>query len=80
MCMRYSKHNEDHHLNLEESLLSSKFLLQVYQYILPRLELLAPIRRGIVNMKGEAYVGDKLVCESEMMASIIKRDKKKEKV
>lgn len=37
-----------------------------------RLELLAPIRRGISSMKGYAFVGDKLVSEAEFMAQIIK--------
>lgn len=37
-----------------------------------RLELLAPIRRGISTMKGHIFVGDKLVCEAEFMAQIIK--------
>ncbi len=37
-----------------------------------RLELLAPIRRGISTMKGYVVVGDKLVSEAEFMAQIIK--------
>jgi UDP-3-O-[3-hydroxymyristoyl] N-acetylglucosamine deacetylase/3-hydroxyacyl-[acyl-carrier-protein] dehydratase len=37
------------------------------------LELTAPIRRGICNMIGKAYVGDKVVMESEMMAQIVKK-------
>ncbi len=37
-----------------------------------KLELTEPIRRGICVMKGRAWVGDKLVCESEMMAQIVK--------
>lgn len=37
-----------------------------------RLELLSPIRRGICHMKGQAFVGDKLVSEAEMMAQIVK--------
>lgn len=37
-----------------------------------RLELLAPIRRGIVQMKGCAYVNGSLVSEGELMAQIIK--------
>ncbi len=37
-----------------------------------RLELLAPIRRGISTMRGHIFVGDKLVCEAEFMAQIIK--------
>ena len=37
-----------------------------------RLELLAPIRRGISTMKGYVFVGEKIVCEAEFMAQIIK--------
>jgi len=37
-----------------------------------RLELLTPIRRGISTMKGYVFVGEKLVCESEFMAQIVK--------
>jgi len=45
--------------------------------IIFRLELLTPIRRGIVHMQGKAYVGDKVVMESEMMAQISRKDKSK---
>ncbi|MBU2651302.1 MAG: bifunctional UDP-3-O-[3-hydroxymyristoyl] N-acetylglucosamine deacetylase/3-hydroxyacyl-ACP dehydratase [Bacteroidetes bacterium] len=38
------------------------------------LELVEPIRRGICHMKGTAYVGDNIVMEGKMMASIIKKD------
>lgn len=37
-----------------------------------RLELLTPIRRGIVHMSGNAYVNDKLVTEAELMAQMVK--------
>jgi UDP-3-O-[3-hydroxymyristoyl] N-acetylglucosamine deacetylase/3-hydroxyacyl-[acyl-carrier-protein] dehydratase len=37
-----------------------------------RLEMLSEIRRGISNMKGYCFVGEKLVCEAEFMAQIIK--------
>jgi UDP-3-O-[3-hydroxymyristoyl] N-acetylglucosamine deacetylase/3-hydroxyacyl-[acyl-carrier-protein] dehydratase len=37
-----------------------------------RLELLGPIRRGCVELKGYAFVGDKIVTEAEFMAQIIK--------
>ena len=37
-----------------------------------RLELLAPIRRGISTMKGLVFVGATLVSEAEFMAQIIK--------
>ena len=36
------------------------------------LQLLAPIRRGISTMKGYVFVGEKVVCEAEFMAQIIK--------
>ncbi|MDH5608789.1 MAG: bifunctional UDP-3-O-[3-hydroxymyristoyl] N-acetylglucosamine deacetylase/3-hydroxyacyl-ACP dehydratase [Cyclobacteriaceae bacterium] len=39
-----------------------------------RLELLAPIRRGFVKMKGAAYVGNTLVCEGIMTAVIVRKD------
>ncbi|MBK9254934.1 MAG: bifunctional UDP-3-O-[3-hydroxymyristoyl] N-acetylglucosamine deacetylase/3-hydroxyacyl-ACP dehydratase [Saprospiraceae bacterium] len=38
-----------------------------------KMELLEPIRRGIVRMMGTAYVGNKLVSEGELTAQIIKR-------
>ncbi|MCD7930484.1 MAG: bifunctional UDP-3-O-[3-hydroxymyristoyl] N-acetylglucosamine deacetylase/3-hydroxyacyl-ACP dehydratase [Tannerellaceae bacterium] len=37
-----------------------------------RLEIIAPIRRGISTMKGYVFVGEKLVAEAEFMAQIIK--------
>lgn len=37
-----------------------------------RLELIAPIRRGISTMKGYVFVGEKLACEAEFMAQIAK--------
>ena len=37
-----------------------------------RLELLAPIRRGISTMKGYVFVGDTLVSEAEFMAQSVK--------
>jgi UDP-3-O-[3-hydroxymyristoyl] N-acetylglucosamine deacetylase/3-hydroxyacyl-[acyl-carrier-protein] dehydratase len=39
-----------------------------------KCELLAPIRRGIAKMKGEAYVGNNLVCEAIMTASITRKE------
>lgn len=36
------------------------------------LELLSPIRRGIVHMQGSAYVDNELVSEAEMKAQIVK--------
>lgn len=37
-----------------------------------KLELITPIRRGIVHMQGNAYANDKLVAEAELMAQIVK--------
>ena len=37
-----------------------------------KLELLAPIRRGIVHMQGYGYVGDNVVVEAELMAQVAK--------
>ncbi len=38
-----------------------------------KMELMAPMRRGIVQMMGTAFVGDKLVSEGELTAQIVKR-------
>ena len=43
--------------------------------LIMRLELMQPVRRGIVQMRGVGYVGDKVVIEAEMMAQIAKREK-----
>ncbi len=40
-----------------------------------KMELMNPIRRGICEMKGTIFVGDKLVCEAELVAQIVKRVK-----
>jgi len=39
-----------------------------------KLMLTSPIRRGIANMKGVTYVGDKVVAEGEFMAQIVKKE------
>ena len=41
--------------------------------LLLKMELLAPIRRGICQMQGTAYVGNKIVAEGELTAQIVKR-------
>ncbi len=38
-----------------------------------KMELLAPIRRGICQMQATAYVGNKIVSEGELTAQIVKR-------
>lgn len=40
--------------------------------LLFELNLISPIRRGIVHMQGRAFVGEKLVSEAELMAQITK--------
>jgi UDP-3-O-[3-hydroxymyristoyl] N-acetylglucosamine deacetylase/3-hydroxyacyl-[acyl-carrier-protein] dehydratase len=39
-----------------------------------KLQLLTPIRRGLCHMSGEAFVGDKVVMEAEMLAQIVKKN------
>jgi len=41
-----------------------------------KLELMNPIRRGICEMKGTAYVGNKLATEAELVAQIVRKDRK----
>ncbi len=41
--------------------------------VLFKMELIAPIRRGICQMRGTAYVGSKIVSEAELVAQIVKR-------
>jgi UDP-3-O-[3-hydroxymyristoyl] N-acetylglucosamine deacetylase/3-hydroxyacyl-[acyl-carrier-protein] dehydratase len=42
-----------------------------------KMELTNPVRRGICEMKGTIFVGDKLVAEAEMVAQIVKKPKVK---
>ena len=44
--------------------------------LLLKLELTNPIRRGICEMHGTAYVGNRLVTEADLVAQIVRRDKK----
>jgi UDP-3-O-[3-hydroxymyristoyl] N-acetylglucosamine deacetylase/3-hydroxyacyl-[acyl-carrier-protein] dehydratase len=38
-----------------------------------KVELMSPVRRGIVEMRGNIFVGDTLATEAEMMARIVKK-------
>ena len=40
-----------------------------------KMVLIAPIRRGIVQMKGSTYVGDQLASEGDLIAQIVDRTK-----
>jgi len=52
-----------------------KFKKPVYpgDTLIFKLELLTPIRRGICNMRGYAFVNGQIVCEGDLMAQIAKR-------
>ncbi len=41
-----------------------------------KMELLSPMRRGICEMRGSVYVGNRLVTEAELVAQLIRKDKK----
>jgi UDP-3-O-[3-hydroxymyristoyl] N-acetylglucosamine deacetylase/3-hydroxyacyl-[acyl-carrier-protein] dehydratase len=41
--------------------------------MLLKMELVAPIRRGICEMKGTVYVGNKVCTEADLVAQIVKR-------
>lgn len=41
--------------------------------LLLKLDMMAPIRRGVCVMKGQAFVGEKLVCEADLMAQVAKK-------
>ncbi len=43
--------------------------------LLLKMELLNPVRRGICEMKGTIFVGDKIAAEAEMVAQIVKKPK-----
>jgi len=40
--------------------------------LLLKMELMEPVRRGIVRMRAQAFVGNQLVTEGEMMAQVVK--------
>ncbi len=40
--------------------------------LLLKMELLEPVRRGIVKMRAQAFVGNHIVTEGEMMAQVVK--------
>lgn len=39
-----------------------------------KIMLTSPVRRGVANMRGLVYVGEKLACEAEFMAQIIRNN------
>jgi UDP-3-O-[3-hydroxymyristoyl] N-acetylglucosamine deacetylase/3-hydroxyacyl-[acyl-carrier-protein] dehydratase len=38
-----------------------------------RLELLSPIRRGICEMRGTVFIGNKIATEADLVAQLVKR-------
>lgn len=42
--------------------------------IIFKCELISPIRRGIANMHGQAFVGNNIVAEGELLAQIVKKE------
>jgi UDP-3-O-[3-hydroxymyristoyl] N-acetylglucosamine deacetylase/3-hydroxyacyl-[acyl-carrier-protein] dehydratase len=41
-----------------------------------KMELLSPIRRGLVEMRGTVFIGNKVATEADMVAQIVKREGK----
>jgi UDP-3-O-[3-hydroxymyristoyl] N-acetylglucosamine deacetylase/3-hydroxyacyl-[acyl-carrier-protein] dehydratase len=52
-----------------------KFKLKVVpgDTMILKMELLSPIRRGICEMRGTVYVGNKIATEADLMAQVVKR-------
>jgi len=48
--------------------------------IIFKCELLAPVKRGIAKMQGQAFVAGNLVCEAVMTASIVRKDSSKKEL
>ena len=53
-----------------------KQLVRPGDTLILKLELLSPIRRGICEMRGTVYIGNKLATEAELVAQIVRKDKK----
>lgn len=51
-----------------------KHIVRPGDTLIYKMELLSPIKRGIVHMMGTAYVGDKIVSQGELTARIMKRE------
>jgi UDP-3-O-[3-hydroxymyristoyl] N-acetylglucosamine deacetylase/3-hydroxyacyl-[acyl-carrier-protein] dehydratase len=41
--------------------------------LLLRMELISPIRRGICEMRGTVFVGNKIATEADLVAQLVKR-------
>jgi UDP-3-O-[3-hydroxymyristoyl] N-acetylglucosamine deacetylase / 3-hydroxyacyl-[acyl-carrier-protein] dehydratase len=58
-------------LKIESAKFKSK--IQPGDTMIIKLELVEPIRRGIVHMKGVIFVGNKITTEADMIAQVVKR-------
>ncbi|MCB0640726.1 MAG: 3-hydroxyacyl-ACP dehydratase FabZ, partial [Phaeodactylibacter sp.] len=72
-------HNQDDPGNWDTYFLkidNTKFKSMVFpgDTLILKMELLGPIRRGIVQMYGTAYVGNRIVSEGELTAQIVRRN------
>ena len=54
-------------------MLSLKRMVVPGDTLVMKLELKGPIRRGICEMRGSAYVGNQLVSEADLMAQLVPR-------
>jgi UDP-3-O-[3-hydroxymyristoyl] N-acetylglucosamine deacetylase/3-hydroxyacyl-[acyl-carrier-protein] dehydratase len=52
-----------------------KFKLKVVpgDTMILKMELLSPVRRGICEMRGKVYIGNKIATEGDLMAQLVKR-------
>lgn len=50
-----------------------KHMVKPGDTLLLKMELIAPIRRGICEMKGTVYAGNKICSEADLVAQIVKR-------
>ena len=67
--------NAENYSTLFMKIENARFKQQVVpgDTMLIRMELTAPVRRGICMMKGQIFVGNKVVTEAELMAQIVKQ-------
>ena len=42
--------------------------------LIMKLELLSPIRRGLCEMRGTVYIGNKVVTEADLVAKIVRKE------
>lgn len=71
------RNSEDHYDTYFLKIENCKFKQKVVpgDTMILKMELNNPIRRGICEMKGTIFIGDKLVCEADLVAQIVKRPK-----